>query len=247
MPKQKEPLKKISQINTEQEQIPDESYTSDDLFSQSLPSISSMIPLKVSAAQLVKQIENEKIFEKLKEQEQELNLKAKEDELKIKELKIQEEQLEKKKGKEQVQLIEKENEQIKDTIKEQEKMKQEIKLRQQQHDDLKFDNINHSQSRDHLRRDLGDDTLYTPYSSIGQDHTDVIKNARDEINKEQQIEMKNIDNKEEHQQNQSENNKDSDKQSDTTPIPRPKDLNLSEEHWQQFDGDVREGVVPYCL
>ncbi|KAA6360505.1 MAG: hypothetical protein EZS28_043968, partial [Streblomastix strix] len=30
-----------------------------------------------------------------------------------------------------------------------------------------------------------------------------------------------------------------------TPIPRPKDLNLSEEQWQQFDGDVREGVVPY--
>ncbi|KAA6392307.1 MAG: hypothetical protein EZS28_012167 [Streblomastix strix] len=32
-----------------------------------------------------------------------------------------------------------------------------------------------------------------------------------------------------------------------TPIPRHKDLNLSEEQWKQFDGDVREGVVPYCL
>ncbi|KAA6366943.1 MAG: hypothetical protein EZS28_037530 [Streblomastix strix] len=32
-----------------------------------------------------------------------------------------------------------------------------------------------------------------------------------------------------------------------TPIPRLKDLNLSEEQWTQFDGDVREGVVPYCL
>ncbi|KAA6366509.1 MAG: hypothetical protein EZS28_037963 [Streblomastix strix] len=32
-----------------------------------------------------------------------------------------------------------------------------------------------------------------------------------------------------------------------TPIPRPKDLNLSEEQWKQFDVDVREGVVPYCL
>ncbi|KAA6335383.1 MAG: hypothetical protein EZS28_052972, partial [Streblomastix strix] len=32
-----------------------------------------------------------------------------------------------------------------------------------------------------------------------------------------------------------------------TPIPRPKDLNLSEEQWEQFDGDVRQGVVPYCL
>ncbi|KAA6374774.1 MAG: hypothetical protein EZS28_029696 [Streblomastix strix] len=29
-----------------------------------------------------------------------------------------------------------------------------------------------------------------------------------------------------------------------TPIPRPKDLNLSEEQWEQFDGDVRQGVVP---
>ncbi|KAA6310521.1 MAG: hypothetical protein EZS28_056299, partial [Streblomastix strix] len=29
-----------------------------------------------------------------------------------------------------------------------------------------------------------------------------------------------------------------------TPIPRLKDLNLSEEQWEQFDGDVREGVVP---
>ncbi|KAA6386070.1 MAG: hypothetical protein EZS28_018407 [Streblomastix strix] len=29
------------------------------------------------------------------------------------------------------------------------------------------------------------------------------------------------------------------------PIPRPKDLNLSEEQWKQFDEDVREGVVPY--
>ncbi|KAA6389016.1 MAG: hypothetical protein EZS28_015454, partial [Streblomastix strix] len=28
------------------------------------------------------------------------------------------------------------------------------------------------------------------------------------------------------------------------PIPRPKDLDLSEEQWEQFDGDVREGVVP---
>ncbi|KAA6399695.1 MAG: hypothetical protein EZS28_004782 [Streblomastix strix] len=26
-----------------------------------------------------------------------------------------------------------------------------------------------------------------------------------------------------------------------TPIPRPKDLDLSEEQWKQFDGDVREG------
>ncbi|KAA6394872.1 MAG: hypothetical protein EZS28_009596 [Streblomastix strix] len=32
-----------------------------------------------------------------------------------------------------------------------------------------------------------------------------------------------------------------------TPIPRLKDLNLSEEQSKQFDGDVREGVVPYCL
>ncbi|KAA6389915.1 MAG: hypothetical protein EZS28_014556 [Streblomastix strix] len=32
-----------------------------------------------------------------------------------------------------------------------------------------------------------------------------------------------------------------------TPISRPKDLNLSEEQWQQFDGDVRQGVVPFCL
>ncbi|KAA6381251.1 MAG: hypothetical protein EZS28_023220 [Streblomastix strix] len=32
-----------------------------------------------------------------------------------------------------------------------------------------------------------------------------------------------------------------------TPIPRPKDLNLSEEQWKQFDGDVREGVVPYSV
>ncbi|KAA6378184.1 MAG: hypothetical protein EZS28_026291, partial [Streblomastix strix] len=30
-----------------------------------------------------------------------------------------------------------------------------------------------------------------------------------------------------------------------TPIPRTKDLNLSEEQWEQFDGDVREGVVPF--
>ncbi|KAA6388233.1 MAG: hypothetical protein EZS28_016241 [Streblomastix strix] len=29
------------------------------------------------------------------------------------------------------------------------------------------------------------------------------------------------------------------------PIPRPKDLILSEEQWEQFDGDVRQGVVPY--
>ncbi|KAA6364415.1 MAG: hypothetical protein EZS28_040057 [Streblomastix strix] len=28
-----------------------------------------------------------------------------------------------------------------------------------------------------------------------------------------------------------------------TPISRPKDLNLQEEQWNQFDGDVREGVV----
>ncbi|KAA6329616.1 MAG: hypothetical protein EZS28_053587, partial [Streblomastix strix] len=26
-----------------------------------------------------------------------------------------------------------------------------------------------------------------------------------------------------------------------TPIPRPKDLNLSEEQWEQFDGDIRQG------
>ncbi|KAA6393982.1 MAG: hypothetical protein EZS28_010496 [Streblomastix strix] len=32
-----------------------------------------------------------------------------------------------------------------------------------------------------------------------------------------------------------------------TPIPRPKDVNLSEEQWKQFDGDTRQGVVPYCL
>ncbi|KAA6395157.1 MAG: hypothetical protein EZS28_009315 [Streblomastix strix] len=32
-----------------------------------------------------------------------------------------------------------------------------------------------------------------------------------------------------------------------TLIPRPKNLNLSEEQWNQFDGDVREGVVLYCL
>ncbi|KAA6371515.1 MAG: hypothetical protein EZS28_032959 [Streblomastix strix] len=32
-----------------------------------------------------------------------------------------------------------------------------------------------------------------------------------------------------------------------TPIPRPKDLNLSEEQWKQFDGAVREGVVLFCL
>ncbi|KAA6395738.1 MAG: hypothetical protein EZS28_008740 [Streblomastix strix] len=32
-----------------------------------------------------------------------------------------------------------------------------------------------------------------------------------------------------------------------TPIPRPKDLNLSEEQREQFDEDVREGVVPFCL
>ncbi|KAA6368124.1 MAG: hypothetical protein EZS28_036348, partial [Streblomastix strix] len=30
-----------------------------------------------------------------------------------------------------------------------------------------------------------------------------------------------------------------------TPIPRPKDLNLSDEHQNQFDGDVRQSVVPY--
>ncbi|KAA6353357.1 MAG: hypothetical protein EZS28_051116, partial [Streblomastix strix] len=32
-----------------------------------------------------------------------------------------------------------------------------------------------------------------------------------------------------------------------TPIPRPKDLILSEEQWKQFDGDIREGVVPYSV
>ncbi|KAA6394063.1 MAG: hypothetical protein EZS28_010409 [Streblomastix strix] len=32
-----------------------------------------------------------------------------------------------------------------------------------------------------------------------------------------------------------------------TPIPRPKDLILSEEQWNQFYGDVRMGVVPICL
>ncbi|KAA6365050.1 MAG: hypothetical protein EZS28_039422 [Streblomastix strix] len=32
-----------------------------------------------------------------------------------------------------------------------------------------------------------------------------------------------------------------------TPIPRPKDLNLSEEQWEQFDGDVRQGVVPHIV
>ncbi|KAA6393039.1 MAG: hypothetical protein EZS28_011435 [Streblomastix strix] len=32
-----------------------------------------------------------------------------------------------------------------------------------------------------------------------------------------------------------------------TPIPRPKDLDLSEEQWEQFDGDVREGVVPFVF
>ncbi|KAA6382602.1 MAG: hypothetical protein EZS28_021870 [Streblomastix strix] len=32
-----------------------------------------------------------------------------------------------------------------------------------------------------------------------------------------------------------------------TPIPRPKDLNLSEEQLNQFDGDAREGVVPFYL
>ncbi|KAA6379993.1 MAG: hypothetical protein EZS28_024476, partial [Streblomastix strix] len=31
------------------------------------------------------------------------------------------------------------------------------------------------------------------------------------------------------------------------PIPRPKDLDLSEEQWEQFDGDVRESVVPYSV
>ncbi|KAA6402963.1 MAG: hypothetical protein EZS28_001505 [Streblomastix strix] len=30
-----------------------------------------------------------------------------------------------------------------------------------------------------------------------------------------------------------------------TPIPRAKDLNLSEEQWKQFNGDIREGVVPF--
>ncbi|KAA6364491.1 MAG: hypothetical protein EZS28_039983 [Streblomastix strix] len=32
-----------------------------------------------------------------------------------------------------------------------------------------------------------------------------------------------------------------------TPIPRPEDLFLSEEQLNQFDGDVSEGVVPFCL
>ncbi|KAA6361836.1 MAG: hypothetical protein EZS28_042638 [Streblomastix strix] len=32
-----------------------------------------------------------------------------------------------------------------------------------------------------------------------------------------------------------------------TPIIRLKDQTLSEEQWNQFDGDVREGVVPFCL
>ncbi|KAA6383124.1 MAG: hypothetical protein EZS28_021351 [Streblomastix strix] len=32
-----------------------------------------------------------------------------------------------------------------------------------------------------------------------------------------------------------------------TPIPRPNDLNFSEEQWEQFDGDLRQGVVHYCL
>ncbi|KAA6373890.1 MAG: hypothetical protein EZS28_030586 [Streblomastix strix] len=30
-----------------------------------------------------------------------------------------------------------------------------------------------------------------------------------------------------------------------TPIPRPKDLDLSEEQREQFDGDVREDVVSF--
>ncbi|KAA6360761.1 MAG: hypothetical protein EZS28_043712, partial [Streblomastix strix] len=32
-----------------------------------------------------------------------------------------------------------------------------------------------------------------------------------------------------------------------TPISRPKDLTLLEKQWKQFDWDVCEGVVPYCL
>ncbi|KAA6354817.1 MAG: hypothetical protein EZS28_049657 [Streblomastix strix] len=32
-----------------------------------------------------------------------------------------------------------------------------------------------------------------------------------------------------------------------TPIPIPKDQNLSEEQWKQFNGDVREGVIPCSL
>ncbi|KAA6326723.1 MAG: hypothetical protein EZS28_053912, partial [Streblomastix strix] len=32
-----------------------------------------------------------------------------------------------------------------------------------------------------------------------------------------------------------------------TLIPRPKDLNLSEEQWNQFDGDIREGVIPFLI
>ncbi|KAA6365647.1 MAG: hypothetical protein EZS28_038827 [Streblomastix strix] len=33
----------------------------------------------------------------------------------------------------------------------------------------------------------------------------------------------------------------------STPILRLKDLNLSEEQWKQFDEDVLQGVVPFCL
>ncbi|KAA6398452.1 MAG: hypothetical protein EZS28_006025 [Streblomastix strix] len=33
----------------------------------------------------------------------------------------------------------------------------------------------------------------------------------------------------------------------STPIPRPKDLNLSEEQQNQFDGDIREVVVNFYL
>ncbi|KAA6369753.1 MAG: hypothetical protein EZS28_034721 [Streblomastix strix] len=32
-----------------------------------------------------------------------------------------------------------------------------------------------------------------------------------------------------------------------TPIPRPKDLDLPDEQLEQFDGDVRQGVVPYSV
>ncbi|KAA6362535.1 MAG: hypothetical protein EZS28_041938 [Streblomastix strix] len=32
-----------------------------------------------------------------------------------------------------------------------------------------------------------------------------------------------------------------------TLIPRPKDLNLSKEQQNQFDGNIREGVVTFCL
>ncbi|KAA6365795.1 MAG: hypothetical protein EZS28_038677 [Streblomastix strix] len=31
------------------------------------------------------------------------------------------------------------------------------------------------------------------------------------------------------------------------PITSPKDLNFSEEQWNQFDRNARKGVVPFCL